>query len=81
MLKQDGDKLTVIAGYKGAERYPGEKVEWKGESLKFELNPPSDSANVLRFDLILKDGKLTGKFTQSREGQSFKGTLSFTRQQ
>jgi hypothetical protein len=80
VLKQDGERLLVTGGPSTEEQYSATKVERDGDSLKFEIAPPGDSAKRLQFEVTVKDGKIAGKVKSTSGGETLIGKLEFTRQ-
>ncbi len=81
IIKQDGPTLNITAGPQPDKQRPATKISRDGDSLKFEVVPPdSDAASLLKFEVTVKDGKLTGKLTMSRGEQTRVGYLDLVKQ-
>lgn len=80
VLKQEGQTLTVTAGPNLDKQSPATKVVRDGELLKFELVPPgAEGHGLMSFEVTVKDGKLTGKVTMTRDGDSQIGRLDLVK--
>jgi hypothetical protein len=77
IVKQDGDALTITAGPNADQQQPASNIERTGGALKFEVVPP-DGNGVIRFNVTIKESKLTGKMT--RGDQSRSGELDLVKQ-
>ena len=80
VLKQSGEKLSITAGPQPDQQLPGTKIVRDGGNIKFEINPPGDTPRTMLFDINVKDGKLTGKVTLTREGEVRHGQLDLVKQ-
>ncbi len=81
VLKQEGQTLTVTAGPNLEKQSPATKVVRDGELLKFELVPPgAEGHGLMSLEVTVKDGKLTGKLTMTRDGESQVGRLDLVKQ-
>lgn len=81
VLKQEGQTLTVTAGPNLEKQTSAAKVVRDGEMLKFELVPPGAEGRAsMSFEVTVKDGKLTGKVTVTRDGESQIGRLDLVKQ-
>ena len=76
-VKQEGDKLTGVAGPNESETYPIVKGRIEGDTLTFEV-----TTNDRLMKLVLKhdNGKLKGEATTDRDGQKMKATLELSKQ-
>lgn len=77
-LKQDGDKLTGVAGPNDSETFPIANGKVDGETLTFEVAPHGPA---LTMKMVLKhdNGKLKGEATAERDGVKMKALFELTR--
>ena len=79
VLKQDGGKLLVSAAPADEEQKPADKVERDGNSISFDISPPGDSSEPVKFAVTVKEGKMTGKLTAKRGNTVLSGTLELAK--
>lgn len=80
VVKQTGDTLTVTAGPGPEEQHETIHVDRKGEHLKFEIDRDGDGSRMMKFDLLVKDGKLTGTITMVSENGTNVSLLNLVKQ-
>ncbi len=81
VIKGEGAKLSITAGPQPDQQLPATKVEREGEKVTFEIRPPGgDVPRVMRFDVVVKDGKLTGEATMTRGEEVQRGKLELVKQ-
>lgn len=75
-LKQEGDKLSGVAGPNESETYPIVNGKVEGDTLTFEVN-----TNNRQMKMVLKhdNGKLKGEATAEHEGTKMKALLELSR--
>jgi len=80
VLKKDGEKLAVSAAPTTEGQIAADKVERAGSSIKFEVTPPGDTAEPVKFDVKVDGGKIIGKMSTIKRGQTVSGTVELVRQ-
>ena len=80
VVKQMGENLTITAGPGPDEQHETIHVERKGEQLKFEVDREGDGSRLMKFDLLMKDGKLTGTITMTTENGKKVARLDLAKQ-
>lgn len=81
VIKQEKDNLTITAGPQPDQQLPATKVERDGTKVKFEIHPPGgDVPRVMRFDITVAEGKLTGEATMTRGDEVHRGQLNLVKQ-
>jgi hypothetical protein len=76
-LKQEGEKLTGVAGPSSMETIPIQNGKVDGDTLTFEVAP--DHGPVLKIVLKHADGKLTGEATGDQDGRIMKAKFKLSR--
>ena len=77
-LKQDGDKLTGVAGPSDSDAFPIANGKVDGDTLTFDV-APHGPAMVMKMVLKHDNGKLKGEATSEREGVKMKALFELTR--
>ena len=75
-----GATLDITLGPNADEMMPASKVTRSGPTLTFEADAPGETPNHLAFEVAVAGSTLTGSLTQTRDGQTRKGRLAFTKQ-
>jgi hypothetical protein len=81
-LREDGNKITGVAGADQEHCWPIKSVIYNGNHLTFGVtstNQTGEQANWV-FDLKVDGDRMAGTGEGSREGQSWKVDLTLTRQ-
>ena len=76
-LKQDGEKLTGVAGPSEAETFPIQNGKVDGDTLTFEIAP--HDGQVMKIVLKHADGKLKGEATGEEDGKIRKAKFELSR--
>ena len=80
ILKQTAESLAITAGPQPDRQHPATKVQRDGNRIQFELVPPGDGPQVMKFDVTINEGKLTGKVTMTRGEETRTGQLDLVKQ-
>ena len=75
-----GATVEVSLGPSADEMMPASKVRRSGAALTFEADPPGETTNHLVFEVTVAGNALTGSLVQTRDGQTRRGRVAFTRQ-
>ena len=79
ILKEDGAKFFVTGAPTGADQLPATVVGRSGNSLRFQLTPPGKGEEPVKFDVAVKNGKMTGKMIVVKAGRIIDGTLNLSK--
>ena len=79
VVKEDGEKLLVTGAPTGTSQLPAKKLGRSGNLLKFEITPPYRGEEPVKFDVSVKNGKLTGKMITTKGRLIIPGTLELYR--
>jgi hypothetical protein len=83
LLREEGKKITGVAGADPDHCWPIKSVIYDGDHLTFGVTSTNrqtgEQANWV-FDLKVDGGRMAGTGEASREGQSWKVDLTLTRQ-
>lgn len=74
-----GGVIEITVGPNGDELMPATGVKRSGNALTFAADAPGDTPNHLAFEAVVTGDALTGVLVQSRDGQTRKGRLVFTK--
>ncbi len=75
-----GATVEITLGPGADQMIPAANVKRTGNALTFEADPPSDTPNHLVFEIAITGDALSGVMVQTRDGQTRKARLTFTRQ-
>lgn len=75
-----GGAVEISLGPNADELVSGAKVTRTSSALTFEADPPGETPNHLAFAVEITGDALTGTLVQTRDGQTRKGRLVFTKQ-
>ncbi len=80
VIKEDGGKLAITAGPNMEEQYPATKIDRNGDALVFEVGSNGEPGKMFKFEVTVKEGKLSGQVTVSGGPERLIGKLEFLKQ-
>src|SRR5947209_8060000 len=76
VLKQSGTDITGTVGPNEDEQFPIQKGKIEGDKITLEAD---HDGHVMKFELKLASGRISGEALMSREGQSMKAKIGVGR--